>query len=302
MKEAFVSCFASDLELFVMKKQEAGFHYGSQVHILRQFDGFCAGQEISIPEVTRELVEAWLSSFKNCCAVTMSGKASAIRQFSLFLLANGKNAYIPGQKTHGKQRHIHVLSDEEIRALFVKIDQYSPRLNCHSFNRLALEYRVLFRLLLCCGMRVSEARKLKKEDIDLVAGKVIIKNGKNNKDRMVYLPDDLRQLMISYSDRMRKEYNDWSLWFFPAKCPDKPTVHSLRHTFVVKRMNLWMEEGVPLRSMLPYLSKYLGHKSVEDTFYYYHQVDTAFRIVRDKDKKSGVIIPEVAAIENSISE
>lgn len=68
MKEAFVSCFASDLELFVMKKQEAGFHYGSQVHILRQFDGFCAGQEISIPEVTRELVEAWLSSFKNCCA------------------------------------------------------------------------------------------------------------------------------------------------------------------------------------------------------------------------------------------
>ena len=256
MKEAFVSCFASDLELFVMKKQEAGFHYGSQVHILRQFDGFCAGQEISIPEVTRELVEAWLSSFKNCCAVTMSGKASAIRQFSLFLLANGKNAYIPGQKTHGKQRHIHVLSDEEIRALFVKIDQYSPRLNCHSFNRLALEYRVLFRLLLCCGMRVSEARKLKKEDIDLVAGTVIIKNGKNNKDRMVYLPDDLRQLMISYSDRMRKEYNDWSLWFFPAremdnllsvgtidkqfnaawnatafavKCPDKPTVHSLRH-------------------------------------------------------------------------
>ena len=256
MKEAFVSCFASDLELFVMKKQEAGFHYGSQVHILRQFDGFCAGQEISIPEVTRELVEAWLSSFKNCCAVTMSGKASAIRQFSLFLLANGKNAYIPGQKTHGKQRHIHVLSDEEIRALFVKIDLYSPRLNCHSFNRLALEYRVLFRLLICCGMRVSEARKLKKEDIDLVAGKVIIKNGKNNKDRMVYLPDDLRQLMISYSDRMRKEYNDWSLWFFPAremdnllsvgtidkqfnaawnatsfavKCPDKPTVHSLRH-------------------------------------------------------------------------
>ena len=63
-----------------------------------------------------------------------------------------------------------------------------------------------------------------------------------------------------------------------------------------------MEEGVPLRSMLPYLSKYLGHKSVEDTFYYYHQVDTAFRIVRDKDKKSRVIIPEVAAIENSISE
>ena len=43
MKEAFVSCFASDLELFVMKKQEAGFHYGSQVHILRQLGNFHTG-------------------------------------------------------------------------------------------------------------------------------------------------------------------------------------------------------------------------------------------------------------------
>ena len=148
---------------------------------------------------------------------------------------------------------------------------------------------------------------------------------KGSKDRIVYLPDDLRLLLLQYKNRLQEEYSVYSSWLFPARetdnllsvglidkrfneawaatpfssaCPDKPTVHSLRHTFVVKRMNAWMAQGIPLCSLLPYLSKYLGHKSVEDTFYYYHQIDSAFRIVHDRDKRSKMIIPEVAAYEN----
>lgn len=73
-----------------------------------------------------------------------------------------------------------------------------------------------------------------------------------------------------------------------------PTVHSLRYSFVVKRMNLWMEEGKNLTAMMPYLSKYLGHESVENTYYYYYQIESAFKIVRQKDLLSDRIIPEVA--------
>ena len=325
MKRSFQSCFAEDLELFVRKKQDAGFLYYSAEHTLHQFDKFCADRRISDPEVTKDLVHAWLGSFENCCAVTIAGKASAIRQFSLFLLSTGREAYIPGHKAQGKHRQVHVLSDAEINALFEKIDQYEPEVNAASFHRLAMEYRVLFRLLLCCGLRVSEARKLKKEDADLQHGTLHIRAGKGNKDRIVYLPDDLRVLMIRYAERLKEEYSDCSTWFFPARemdnllsvglidkrfneawnatsfasaCPDKPTVHSLRHTFVVRRMNAWMEQNIPLRSMLPYLSKYLGHKSVEDTFYYYHQIDTAFRIVKSRDSRSKTIIPEVPAYED----
>ncbi len=329
MKAPFISCFSDDLELFLRKKQDAGFLYYSAEYTLHQFDKFCADRRVSNPEVTKDLVNSWLGSFDNCCAVTIAGRASVIRQFSLFLLSIGKEAYIPTHKPHGKQRQIHVLSDDEVNALFEKIDQYSPRVNIASFGRLAIEYRVLFRLLLCCGLRVSEARKLKKDDVDLQKGTILIRIGKDNKDRIVYLPDDLRVLLIQYTTQLKKEYDDRSVWFFPARemnnllsvslidrrfneawnatsfapaCPDKPTVHSLRHTFVVKRMNLWMEQGIPLRSMLPYLSKYLGHKSVEDTFYYYHQLDTAFRIVQNMDSKSKAVIPEVPAYEDILPE
>ena len=54
-----------------------------------------------------------------------------------------------------------------------------------------------------------------------------------------------------------------------------------------------MEEGVSLREMLPFLNRYLGHQSTDDTFYYYHQISEAFQIIRDRDKTSGFVIPEV---------
>ena len=329
MKRPFVSCFADNLDKFVKKKRSEGFQYDSQIYILHQFDQFCVSRGVTCPEITKELVNTWLGSLENCCAETVAGRASVIRQFSLFLLANEKKAYIPSQKTRGKRRQIHILRDEEITALFQKIDQYSPKVKSPAFIRLSMEYRVLFRLLLCCGLRVSEARKLKKEDVDLGGGTLVIRNGKGSKDRIVYLPEDLRSLFIQYEKQLQEVYSACSAWLFPAReidnllsvsligkrfneawaatpfssaCPDKPTVHSLRHTFVVKRMNAWMEQGIPLRSLLPYLSRYLGHKSVEDTFYYYHQIDSAFRIVHDRDQRSKMIIPEVAADENDIFE
>ena len=59
-------------------------------------------------------------------------------------------------------------------------------------------------------------------------------------------------------------------------------------------MNLWMENDIDLNGMMPYLSNFLGHSSVNDTFYYYHQIDSAFKIIKKKDISSANIIPEVA--------
>lgn len=46
--------------------------------------------------------------------------------------------------------------------------------------------------------------------------------------------------------------------------------------------------------MMPYLSKYLGHSSPDDMFYYYHQVEEAFSIIKQKDQSASFVIPEVA--------
>ncbi len=71
-----------------------------------------------------------------------------------------------------------------------------------------------------------------------------------------------------------------------------PTVHSLRHTFVVKRVNLWMRQGLDMNVMMPYLSKHLGHKGIDETYYYYHYVEESARIISEKDALGKKVIPE----------
>lgn len=112
---------------------------------------------------------------------------------------------------------------------------------------------------------------------------------------MIYIAEDVCEMCQQMLDRLQQKYNFYSEYLFSSSNPDiplevasintkfkefwkktsgacdsrYPTVHSLRYNFVVKRMNLWMEEGKNLTAMMLYLSKYLGHESVENTYYYY---------------------------------
>lgn len=65
------------------------------------------------------------------------------------------------------------------------------------------------------------------------------------------------------------------------------------HKHMTQRMHGWMKTGVKQDNMMPYLSKYLGHSSPDDTFYYYHQVEEAFSIIRQNDQSAAFVIPEV---------
>ena len=195
---------------------------------------------------------------------------------------------------------------------------------CHKYDYLlADEYPIIFRMLYCCGLRINEACSLKVADVDFEEGILTILDGKNNKDRLVYLPEDLCILIKKYFVHLQKSIDYEPLWLFPGKTQDKhiskntverrfkmlwyktkaasqcdkdPTPHCLRHGFVVNRMNRWVLEGVDINYMRSYLSKYLGHKDPDESFYYYHLVSDAFRILKQKDTVSNDVIPEVRRI------
>ena len=146
---------------------------------------------------------------------------------------------------------------------------------------------------------------------------------KGNKDRLVFLADDVLAMCKAYDSLMQERIPDRE-WFFPGRYPDqairktsidkkfgqfwdktpfatmvdkRPTVQSLRHTFVVDKMNEWMEAGEDTDAMMPYLSRYLGHLSIKETQYYYHTIEQAFPIIRCHDVTSNDIIPEVMSYE-----
>jgi len=316
----FKSCFAVYINQLIAKKHNEGFLYDTSGYILTRFDRFCLEKEISEAVITKELVSDWGRKRKQESKSTLGSRISVLRQLSLYMCSLGIDCYIPSGFSAKSHSLAYVLTEDEITAFFNQVDSNVSKINADRFNRLVMEYKVLFRMIFCCGLRVSEARNLSISDLDFSNGKAIIRQSKGRKDRIVFLPKDLCVLSQEYLLLLGKRYGIKSELLFPAADPQKalqvasinkkfhdfwdrtiyseksakdPTVHSLRHSFVVIRMNKWMESDIGLNGMIPYLSKFLGHTSVEDTFYYYHQIESAFKIVRMKDTTSNAIIPEV---------
>ena len=89
----------------------------------------------------------------------------------------------------------------------------------------------------------------------------------------------------------------WSQTPYGDNPKHNPSIHSLRHTFVVNRINAWIKDGYDMENMMPYLSRYLGHKTIDETHYYYHLAAAATDIIRSQDTLSDKVIPEVTDYE-----
>jgi integrase len=51
-----------------------------------------------------------------------------------------------------------------------------------------------------------------------------------------------------------------------------PRIHDLRHTFVVRRILLWQQQGVDVDEAMLSLSTYVGHAMVTNTYWYLQAV------------------------------
>ena len=315
----FTSCFLNDIQGLIEQKKQSGYIYDSAKYILIQYDKFCIENHVDRSIITKELSDAWQSYHADEAKSRRASRMSVLWQLAQYMKSQGNECYIPSKFSAKSYRVPYVMNEREIKELFTVADDYVPKVNADRFNILAEEYKVLFRFIYCCGLRVSEARKLKLEDIDFERKTALILRSKGDKDRLIYIADDVCKMCLDMLDLLHDKYHFYSEYLFPSSDPNTPlqvasinkkfqefwkktsgasdykypTVHSLRYSFVVTRMNLWMEKGENLTAMMPYLSKYLGHESVENTYYYYHQIESAFKIVRQKDQLSDRIIPEV---------
>ncbi len=82
--------------------------------------------------------------------------------------------------------------------------------------------------------------------------------------------------------------------------PSRPSCETLRiskeYPVLFRLMlttGLRRSEAVSIRIQDPYLSRHLGHKSADETFYYYHQVLDSLKLIRQKDTLSSIVLPEV---------
>lgn len=316
----YASCLAPYIQGLIDEKRALGFSYETEAYILKDFDDYWIEKGYPTASITRESLEDWMTQRETEGRHYRDQRVSFVRQLSLYMCSLGLDSYIPKGFVRSVNAVQHIYSDAEIHELFLVIDSYKPRNNDAALRRLSIQYKMLFRLILCCRLRISEVCNLRIQDIDFESGVLSVIHSKGDRNRMVYVPDDLLIFCRKYYIRLKEMLTFQPYWLFPAKnpaqhisktsvearfnkflketsfvidCDRKPTIHGMRHTFVVKRLNLWMLQGKDLDTMLPYLSKYLGHNGPIDTLYYYHYVADAFRIVREKDTVANDVIPEV---------
>ena len=58
--------------------------------------------------------------------------------------------------------------------------------------------KMLLRIGLATGIRVSSMEQLKKSDIDIETGKITLKNCKGGKTRIVYIKEQLKEYIQEY--------------------------------------------------------------------------------------------------------
>jgi len=295
MNTNFVSAFAERLAGFLEQKRALGYSY-SNISDFRIFDRMCAEQFSDETKLTADVCNTWAARRGNESIKTTARRIPFIREFARYLIRNGEQAYVLSNGTIKKgQRYIpHIYSRAEISEMWRTFDNIRPT---KTYPTAHIVMPTLIRLLYCCGLRPSEALNLKTDDVDLNSGKLFVAESKGNRDRIVMLSDDVREHCRNYNELIREymlsrifffaknstdacEYT-WVGWVFrktikklriESRSGNPPRLYDLRHTFATHRLYQWMHDGKDLYAMMPYLSSYMGHTKLTETFYYIHLV------------------------------
>jgi len=320
----FSSVLAPHINGIIQEKRSLGYDYRTEELILLRFDNYCLIHGLNTINVSKTFLGKWCEQTDTEGVSNHNKRVTVVRQLMLFMASMGATVYLPRCISRKDIILPHIFTVQERSAFFKAADSYRPLRQIPAYIRLSCEYRVLFRMIYCCGLRNTEACGIPADCIGLETGAITIYNSKGNKDRTVFMSDDLTELCKKYFSYLCCALGSHPTWFFPGRdpakplvntsvdrvfnkfwlmtpdaghCNNKPTVHDLRFSFVTDRINEWALRGIDLNRMMPYLSRYLGHKGLQEIYYYYHNSKQLHDIIRMNDKTSGNVIPEVPDYE-----
>ena len=316
------SLFADRIRSFVAQKNALGYPYLESMRLLYNFDRFCMEAFPDEACLTRELCEAWADRKDSEGNNTFRNRLMPVREFARYLNRTGEEAYVlpPDYAKKGPKHTPHIYTEEEILLLWAEADRIAPRNN---FPIRHLVIPVFLRILYCCGLRPIEARRLRRQEVDLVTGRLNIAESKGHKSRIVMMADDVAQMCRNFDAAADALMPDRYLFFpnsdgemYTKRWIEKtfsilkrkagistvgectPRLYDFRHTFATHRLYKWMQEGKDLSAMIPKLSAYMGHAQLSDTYYYIHFVPGLLEHMTGLDfSDSENLLPEVSTDE-----
>lgn len=249
-----------------------------------------------LPTITIEAALDWAQQAPRSATgqVTTVGphRMSAVRGFARYMSGIDANTQVPPLGLMPRRavwRRPYIYSDTDIAAIMDKTRQLpgSP-VRAHT-------YATLIGLLASSGLRIGEALKLDRSDVDWDRGVLLIRESKFGKSRLVplhpssmqaladhaqvrdhYLPKPCEPSFFVSLKRKRLLYAVVRETFreladaagVGAGAPSPPRLHDLRHSFAVRTLLSWYRHDEDVAAKIPSLSTYLGHRDPVSTYWY----------------------------------
>lgn len=285
---------SKQIEEYIAYKKGLGYQIKIESQELKRFAAYTVaiGYEGSL---TTDIAFQWVTLKPEYTQWYMARRMETIRTFAKYICVFDSLAQMPPKGMFGRchgRKIPYIFTEEEICLLMkVSSELFSP----DGLRRITIPTAI--GLLWSTGMRPSEACKLLDDDVDLINGLITIRETKFSKSRILPLHGttvsqlksyvkDRDKLRIDYLDRhflittdsrklvLRnfeyamqlirdnhlKETKEWH------RRP--PRLFDIRHSFACNTLLGWLKDGINVDSKILYLSTYLGHVKIADTYWY----------------------------------
>lgn len=235
----------------------------------------------------------WMKTREPEVITTVSPRRiTAVRGFARYLSGIDPATEVPplGLVPYNRRRgQIFLYSDADIAAIMTAAKQTIPQ------PLRAATYHTLIGLLAASGLRIGEAIKLDRDDIDWSEGVLHIRESKFGKSRLVPMQDSTTNALREYHrlrDDMMPRAKDPAFFIsltgkrliyacvhpvfrvlvdtagVGLDAPHRPRLHELRHTFAVRTLLHWYRTEDNIQAKIPSLSTYMGHREPACTYWY----------------------------------
>jgi len=285
---------------YVALRRAAGFAFKSEGSYLRSFAAFCDARGESFVRAQVAIEWARLAQL----VPQRARRLGIVIRLARYLRAEDDRHEVP-PAVFGAEKPLrpvpYILSPDQIRRLIHAAAQ-------SGYRTLRREtYSTLFALLACTGLRVSEAIRLRFDDI--TPDGLVIRCSKFRKSRLVPLHDTARAGLDRYLQRRCPYAPDDDHVFVSLRRKSlilkdvatafrtavrivglppgpgrrtRPTPHSLRHAFAVRALHTCPDGRDAIAQHMVALSTYLGHAKVADTYWYLEAVPELMTDIADR--------------------
>jgi integrase len=282
----------SRVRAYLAHRRKLGFILSEQADHLRKFASFADKTAPGQP-LTTALALQWATSVGHNRCGYHAMRYQAVRGLARYLAALDPHTEVPPARMLGStciRRQPHIYTPEQVRLMMKRSRQIPHRASDAALRPQTFE--TIIGLAFCTGLRPAEVCRLRLADFDPRARTIVITQTKFSPQRTLPLHSTVVRALERYLEARRRiiPFGDHffvgrrGVPFTPGRIGQyfpllvrgiepngaRPGVRfaDLRHTFATRLISGWSRRVEPVPHYLALLSRYMGHKQFNATWWY----------------------------------